>query len=156
MCIIIDTCTFYKVFNDQNKEHDKFKPVLKWIVGKKGKIIIGGTKYAKELSSAKALGILAEFEKRNRVVSLSTEKVDKRARELKKLEPNKQFDDEHLVAMVVVSRCCVVCTDDKKAIPYLKRRDLYSGGVKPPSIYRYKTHAPMCRKKNIVKVCRDE
>jgi rRNA-processing protein FCF1 len=155
MCIVIDTCAFSKVFNENNKEHINFAPIYKWIMKRNGKIIIGGAKYAKEVVKNN-LNFLSELERMNRIVRLDNKKVDDRAKELKELEPNKKFNDEHIVAMVGISRCCVVCTDEKEANPYLKRRDFYPDGMKPPKVYSAKSHAPLCCQRNIVKACRDD
>src|SRR5262245_41416936 len=123
MCVVIDTCTFSKVFNKENKDHDRFSPILNWIMKKRGKIIIGGAKYGKEVVAHNgALRILSELEKINRITRIDSGKVDALAREIKKIEPAAKFNDEHLLAMVGMSRCRVVCTDDRIAISYLKRR----------------------------------
>ena len=156
MCVVIDTCTFSKVFNEDDKNHDHFAPILKWITKKNGKIIIGGSKYAKEvLERGAALDLLTELERKNRLVKLDDKEVDDYAAALKKKAPEAKFNDEHIVAMVGISRCCVVCTDEKKAVPYLKRKDFYPAGVKPPSIYRNENHARLCCPRHIVGKCRD-
>jgi len=79
--------------------------------------------------------------------------VDKIAAELKAQVPDVQFNDEHIVAIVIVSRCKVVCSDDKESYPYIRRADLYPKGMKRPKIYRSKSHNQMCCKHNIVAAC---
>ena len=80
--------------------------------------------------------------------------VDKTAAALKERVNDENFDDEHLVALVSVSKCRVVCTDDQRAYPYLKRGDLYPPGVKRPKIYRTARNADLCCAANVVDVCR--
>jgi hypothetical protein len=154
MCIIIDTCTFSKVFNTTNKEHSRFVPVYDWIYKKRAKIIIGGTKYLGEMRHA--LKLLTEFEKKRQIIRLDTTIVDDTSCEVKQKEPSKKFNDEHLVAIIIVSGCRVICTDDTEAIPYLKRKDLYPQEAKPPSIYNRARHSKLCCDDNVVGICRDD
>lgn len=72
---------------------------------------------------------------------------------MKKIEPGKNFNDEHLVAIVISSRCAVVCTDDKIAMSYLKKRKFYPKKIRTPKIYSNKKHQNLCKKDNIVGVC---
>jgi hypothetical protein len=156
MCVVIDTCCLASVFDSRNKRHPNFSPVLKWIAYGNGRMILGGTKYKQELERApKFLKILSEFEKSRKVIEIPREKVDALALGLKEAVPDPSFNDEHLVALVIASRCCVVCTDDKNAILYLQRRDFYSEArLKRPKIYRYKKHGVMCSDQNVVGICR--
>jgi hypothetical protein len=146
------------VFEGDNKRHEKFVPVLKWITEGKGYMIYGGTKYDTELGkTTKILNIVVQLRKQRRAVHLSTAKVDALAATLKQKYPDPQFNDEHIVALVIASRCCVVCTDDNVAIAYLKRTDIFSGydGVSCPKIYRgHKKHKDLCCDKHIVEKCK--
>jgi len=47
------------------------------------------------------------------------------------LVDDKKFDDPHIVAILRLSGCGVVCTCDEKAIPFLKDKKLYGDGKKP-------------------------
>jgi predicted nucleic acid-binding protein len=115
-------------------------------------MIYGGTKYLKELSEVRGLAkLLTELEKQRRVEILPTTCVDSVAEEVTERVNDKRLNDEHLIAIVIVSRCRIICTDDKKAVPFIKRSDLYKKyGAKRPSIYRYATHKDMCGDKNVV------
>ena len=152
MCLVIDTCCLARVFDPKNAEHDDFIPVLEWISTGKGKMIYGGTKYKTELQSAKKyLRFLTELEKKRRLVVLKDMEIDPIAESLKLEVPDTRFDDEHIVAIVIVSKCRIVCTTDKRAIPYIKRKGFYSKhGVRPPKIYSRKRHRNLCCDANIV------
>jgi predicted nucleic acid-binding protein len=157
MCLVIDICCLGTVFEGRSKHHAKFLPVLNWI-NANGRLIYGGTKYNTELAkAAKFLAYVAELSRKRRTVKMPTDQVDAIAAELKRKVPDPQFNDEHLVALVIASRCRVVCTDDKTAISYLRRVDLFSDydGVSRPSIFRgHKNHKDLCRDEFIVAVCR--
>ena len=160
MCLVIDACTMSRVFNPANKEHYKFVHVLNWIMstGGKGRMVYGGTKYYDELVKSGGLSTLVELRKTGKAVWVKDEIVDKKAAELKELFPEDDFDDEHLVALVVVSRCCVVCTVDKTAMAYLKRKDVFGNehGVKRPKIYcGHKGNEELCCNENVADICKD-
>jgi predicted nucleic acid-binding protein len=155
MCLIIDTCTFNAVFNEQSKHHHKYAAVLDWVNRRRGKIIIGGTKYRNELKTEKILSILAEYQRKTKVVAIPDIYVDREAKRLKGVIGDKDFNDEHLVALVVVSGCRVLCTNDKRALPYIKCRALYPKGIRRPLIYQSERNAKLCSQDNIVEACEE-
>lgn len=153
MCVIIDTCAFRSVFNKDAKHHVKFAPVFDWITNKRGKIVVGGTTYLKEMADCGGLSVLAEYERMNRLATVSTKQVDDYEKKLKSTLVHRDFDDPHLVALVVVSKCQVVCTEEKRAIPFLTRKDLYPKKFKRPRIYRSSRNADLCCHENVVGAC---
>lgn len=156
MCIIVDTCCLALVFDGDSKDHPKFAPVLRWIYGN-GCMVYGGTKYNTELRKAmKYFTILTELSRARRAILMPTAQVDLIAAELKDQHPEPGFDDEHIVALVVASRCAVVCTNDAVAISYLRMREIFAErGLKRPSIYRgLRNNEKLCSDRNIVGVCR--
>ena len=154
MCAIVDNCAFSQVFDQTNKNHGKFKPVRDWIVDGAGKIVYGGSKYARELKQGRRAKFLAELSRRGKTVQMPTDKVDQTAGRLKKKVPEDAFDDEHIVALVIVSKCRIVCTGDGRSLPYLKRRDLYPTGVKRPKVYSSARNADLCCPRNVIDICR--
>jgi hypothetical protein len=154
MCVIVDSCAFSAVFNAKNKDHKRFLPIKSWILLGKGKMIYGGKKYNEELSGSFYLGILKELRTARKLVKVDDDKVDSLCLKLKKKRPQSGFNDEHLVAIAIVSRCCVICTAEKKAIPHLQDKDLYPADMKLPKIYRSTRNKALCCDKHIVPVCR--
>ena len=154
MCAIIDNCAFSQVFNEADKNHKKFKPVNDWIVSGSGKFVYGGTKYIEQLKQGRRARLVAELSRRGKVVRLPTEEVDAVAAKLKEKVPDRDFDDEHIVAIAIVSKCRIVCTGDKRSHPYIKRRDLYPKPMKPPKIYQSARNSELCCPQNIAKICR--
>ena len=156
MCLVIDTCCLSMVFDGRNRKHQGYVPVLKWINGK-GRLVYGGSKYNTELARApKFLPYLAELTRIRHVIRIPSPQVDAIAAELKVECPDPEFNDEHIVALVIAARCCVVCTDDNDAIAYLRRSELFAGrDASRPSIFRgRRSHAKLCCDKNVVGVCR--
>lgn len=152
MCLVIDACCLVKVFDPTNREHDRFVPVWEWINNGPGRMIYGGTKYLKELRQiTRVLRLVAELSRKGRVKILAEASVDTLADEVKQQVNDSGFNDEHLVAIVIVSRCHVICTDDRQAMPYLKRSDLYARhNLERPRIYTKQSHKHLCCAANLV------
>ncbi|HEV2521519.1 MAG TPA: hypothetical protein VGT24_03985 [Candidatus Acidoferrales bacterium] len=156
---MIDICCLGMVFDGRNKKHPQFTPVLEWI-NAGGYMIYGGTKYNEELRRIpKYLPYIAELSKKRRTIRIESDVVDRIATNLKEKIADPDFDDEHLVALVIASRCCVVCTDDNGAISFLRRSDLFKGyiGANRPKIYRgRKSHGRLCCSEHVVGICREQ
>jgi hypothetical protein len=154
VCVVIDACCLVKVFDPENREHGQFAPIWEWISRGRGRMIYGGTKYLAELSRVrKVLPIVNELQRKGRVKVMSGAGVDTVAAKIKQKVGDGTFDDEHLVAIVIVSRCRVVCTDDESAMPYLKRPKLFADyGMKRPKIYNRSTHEHLCCDENLIHI----
>jgi hypothetical protein len=119
-------------------------------------MIYGGTKYRTELGQAhRFVGIIAELARTGKTIQIPDDAVDVTASALKARVTDPEFDDEHLVALVIVSRCFVVCTTDHVAISYLKRRDMYSGyNVRRPKIYSSYRNRDLCCDRHLIEFSR--
>lgn len=155
MCLVIDTCCLGMVFDKHNKNHLHFAAVLDWVVFGKGRMIYGGTKYNRELRQAyRFLGIVSELKRSQKAIEMPTTEVDIIAEEVKVQAADPRFDDEHIAALVILSRCCVVCTNDGVAISNLKRPELFSDyGMKHPKIYSSKRNQDLCCNQHLVAIC---
>jgi hypothetical protein len=151
MCLLIDACCIPKVFDQKNSCHADYEPILDWITHGDGRMVYGGTKYGTELRElAKYLRIISELQRKGRAFVLPQSDVDTIANGLRAQIADPEFNDEHLVAIVIVSRCCVVCTEDTTAISYLKRRAFYlNHGMKKPKIYHSHRNRNLCCRRNV-------
>ena len=119
-------------------------------------MIYGGTKYNRELRDWGMFRIVSELTKQRKTVQIPAATVDPIALALKAKFPEAEFDDEHIVALVIASRCRVVCTNDNPAISYLDG-PMYSPTIKVSSvqIFRgHKDHKKLCCDKHVVAICR--
>lgn len=138
MCVIVDANTLSIVFNNDLKAKEQFEPVLNWVLQGKGKFIIGGTKYMNELKKVnKALNFLTMLKMRtkDKVIILPDVFVDKIQKEIEAKVSDPDFDDPHLPAMVIVSRCMVICSLDARSVDFVTMPKLYPKGVKVPRYY---------------------
>lgn len=155
MCLILDTNAFGLFFESTNKQHDDFKPALDWVVRGKGKLVYGGNKYKEEMKTAsKYLRFFSNLERAGKLVKLDDDRVNLAQYNVESLETCKDFDDPHLIAIVLESNCRIVCTKDSRAMPYLKNQKFFSGAVKKPKIYSSKKNANLLVDQNISEICR--
>ena len=155
MCIVIDINTLSPVFNPTDQKHLEFLPVLKWICKDKGKIVFGGTKYNEELKRAhKYLRILRYLDAAGKVVRIDDNTVDNEEMRLNDQLTHRDFDDAHLVAIVIVSQCKVICTSDSRAHSFIKDQSLYPKHVKRPSIYSGLKNSHLLCDENIASCCK--
>lgn len=155
MCIVIDTNTLSKVFKSTDTKHPDFRPVLEWIRDGNGKVIVGGTTFNGELFTKvqwflKAYRLLRQHGK---VVEIDTKKVDKQEMWLKSQTTDKDFDDPHIVALVGISGCKLLCTGDKRSFRFVQNKGLYPKGKSPPAIYTKKRNKGLLCDSNLASCC---
>ncbi|MBF0337359.1 MAG: hypothetical protein HQL05_05960 [Nitrospirae bacterium] len=142
------------MFDTDNVEHHEFEPVFEWITRGKGKIVYGGSTYAKELEEMKTRrNVLKSFDKARKIVYINDVTVDDKEEEYKAHVNNRDFDDPHIVAIIAVSGVKLVCTNDDRSIPFLKNKKFYPKG-KSPKIYTSKKNANLLCDNNIAKCCK--
>ncbi|QGX40594.1 hypothetical protein [Permianibacter aggregans] len=101
MCVVIDTCSISVVFDRGNLLHKNFAPVLEWIVNGGGKLVMGGSKYLKEIENmSRYLALFKTLDDARKIVRVDRGAVDKKQRELEKLLRHSAFDDPHIVALL--------------------------------------------------------
>lgn len=152
MCIIIDTCVLASVFDVTSADHGEFAPIRKWIYKGKGKMIYGGTKYKQEIPP-KYYRILIELENMNKTVRLLDKTVDTCQKEVENKIKSRKYNDPHLVAIAIVSRCRLVTTCDIEAKNCLREKRLYPKKMARPKIYSGKSNVNLIHDKNIVSCC---
>ncbi len=157
MCIVIDSDTLSCVFNENNSKHRLFKPVKDWVSEGEGKVVLGGSTYKKELSKMpRYIGFINSLDKKRRVVRIPSSEVDEYEDKLKVKVPEKSFDDAHILAIVAISKCLLVCTQDSKSLKYLKSVDLYPKHCARPKFFMGSDKSPvalLCRE-NIADICK--
>jgi hypothetical protein len=154
MCIIIDANTLGSVFNSSSANHDEFKPVFDWIWEGKGKIVYGGTKYKEEVSNSKYLGLITEFRRQGKAVLIDDQSVDQEAERVSKLIVHRDFDDQHLVGLLLVSGCILICSLDKRAYPFFTHTMFFNNPKGRPKIYSGRRNNKLLNDKYITSVCK--
>ena len=151
--IVLDTNSFPSVFDPNSSDNADFCYVLRWVIKQKHACFVyGGTKYKCELiKMTKYFRIMNEFRKAGKFVEINEQLIDINADQLKKNCTDDDFDDEHIVAILNVSGCKLVCTKDTSSMMYIKRKDFYSDH-KAPRIYSSAKNKNLLRANNIVEL----
>lgn len=151
MCIVIDTNTLSHVFNEKDEKHPEFKPVRDWIVNGQGKVVFGGTKYIAEIGP-RLIPVLLALRTANKAVRVSDSCVNGVADEISKVIQHDDFDDQHIVALLMKSGCKLVCSLDVRAYPYFQHMEFFGAG-KRPKIYSGSRNADLLCNSNIAQLC---
>lgn len=148
MCIIADPPTFTPMFKSTDPEHGVFSPVREWVINGPGKFVMGGSTYQRELLAVKSIiPLLGELEKKRKVIRWSEVAVDGDEKTVKEIEPAKNFDDPHLVSLVRLTGCRLICIRDPRAHRYLRSAKFYRALKGRPRLYtRVKNSALLCTK----------
>jgi len=150
MPIIIDTNTIPSVFSISSSDHEEFKPVLEWIVTGKGLMIFGGTKYLGEISKMKKFTKILSMLRTYKKVHIGCHKtIDKLEKEITKKIDDKDFDDPHLAAITINTKCKLICSKDKRSIKFVTNKDIYPGKMKAPSYYTGKRNKKLLSEKYV-------
>ena len=152
MCIVIDANTFHKMVDTNNED---FTPLNNWIQNTDHKIIHGGSTYSKELLLHNDFRrYLKGLERVGKTKEIETKQVDELEEKLKLYFINTAYDDHHLVAILFISGCKLVCSHDKGFHKLIKdccsdtgkRKIIRKTSVKQISkvkIYQNKNHSDM-------------
>lgn len=147
MCIVIDADTLSRVFNNENREHVDFIPVQDWIIKGKGKMVFGGSKYQQELEAVKYLrGLILQLDKANKIRYADSDRVDSKGQELSQILVHRDFDDQHIIAIVIVSGANLICTGETRAVPFYTKKLFYPKG-RVPKIYKSMHNKDLLNKK---------
>ncbi len=153
MCLVVDANVFSSVFRSDSCNHAEFAPVLSWITDGPGFLVYGGTKFNDELKNAKRyLAVFIELKKKGKAKEVSRALVDQHEEVVKNLVGHDKCDDFHIIAIFRVSGCLLFCSNDARADCYIKDKQLYENGQRPPSIYRSGKHRKLLNQHNIVQI----
>lgn len=134
--ILIDINSLPCVFNGTNSKYKDFSAVKKWIDKGLGIIVFGGSKYRKELHKCYCyLKLLNEYNKQNKVKMLEDSNVDQIEDKIKKITKNTDCDDQHIMAILFISKTTLLCTTDKRSHSFVKDKKNYPGKIDKVKIY---------------------
>jgi len=153
MCIVVDTNTFSCVFNQKNKEHFKYSPVYDWIINKEGSLVYGGSTLISEFRGNK-LNLIKLLSDKNKTVRIDSKLVDKKEEQVKMIvDDDEDFDDPHIIALLQVSKCKLICTHDKRLDSFIKDQRFFKKRTIQPRIYRNKKNEHLLCRQNIGTCC---
>jgi hypothetical protein len=149
MCLIIDANSLSEFFVKPD-----YLPAYKWIAHGAGKVIIGGTKYENELARCEAaLDLIVELGRKGKTRKLEDSLVDEKQEEVE-ARSDLESDDPHIIAMVILSKCRVVCTNDRGLQKDFKKQFRKRFGVAKPRTYKGVAQKGVLTAKHIVAFCK--
>jgi len=153
MCIIIDTNTLASVFDQTSANHANFKPVYDWIYTGKGKVVYGGTRYLNEIK--KYAGVFNELKNKKKAIKVNDDLVDRMEVEISDKIVHADFDDQHLVALLIISGTKLICSLDERAYKYFKHEQFFNRAGKRPKIFRgSQQNKDLLTDNNIADICK--
>lgn len=137
MCIVIDVNRLPSVLSTKSQDHVEYVPILDWIRRRRTKIVYGGTEYTRQLKEMKRyFRILQEMSRAGQVKVLDKDTVDLIQAEIDQRTTSENSNDPFIVAIIIVSKCKLLCSNDTASFSFIRNRSLYPNGIKPPKIYR--------------------
>jgi predicted nucleic acid-binding protein len=152
MCIVVDTNTLASVFDKTSANHAEFKPVFDWVIEGKGQVVFGGSKYLKEIT--KYLGLFRELRNARLAILVDSDKVDVVTAEVSAKVQDEDFDDQHLVALLIVSGCKLICSLDRRAYPYFTHAAFFTPANNRPRIYSSSRNEDLLVDAHIADICK--
>lgn len=156
MCIVIDVNAFPSVFNESSADHNDFSYVKDWIrrPNHRAKLVYGGSQYKKELRQMpKYQAIILELDKIRKVCEIDGLAVDRWQRRIDAKYKHKDFDDSHIIAIIAISTCRLICTKDRRSFPFLLNKSFYPRNFKLPKLYTSKRNSDLLNNKNMSNCC---
>ncbi len=155
MCIVIDKNTLANVFNKRDSKHFEFEPVYDWIINKRGKIIMGGSTYKKELrDSGSYLRLIRNLSTANKVFYSNDKEVDDYEEMIIEKINDPRCDDAHLIAILAISKCFLLCTNDMRSKKYLRNKEFYPPNARKTKFYTNQKSASILDDRNLVEDCK--
>lgn len=142
MCIVIDANIVPVVFSRNNSRHEDYKSVLLWFIKGRAKLVLGGYFWRKEIGTSlrSYLPLMQELSRLNKTHMISDTEVDVLSTSLKAIEPDEDFDDPHIVALLSISGARILCSEDARSFRFVKDRRFYRNGRIPPKILDLSKH----------------
>ncbi len=139
MCIVVDINTLAPVFNEMCVRHEEFCPVKNWIDKGRGFLVFGGTRYKEELRRTyRYLRLVRQMKDSGQAVAIRDDLVDAAEVEVIEVTKGTDCDDQHIIALLGVSRCPLFCSNDSRSYKYIGDKSLYPKGMARVRIYSSK------------------
>lgn len=136
MCIVVDINTLAPVFSEKCHQHEDFRPVKEWIDKGRGFLVFGGTRYKHELSRTyRYLRLVRQMKDSGQAIAIRDDLVDATEAEVIEMTEATDCDDQHIIALLGISRCPLFCSHDSRSYKFIRDRSLYPKGMTRVRIY---------------------
>lgn len=136
MTIVVDVNVLPCVFNPSNQKHSEFCHVADWIYMGNGFLVFGGTRYKRELARMPSyLKLVRALKDAGQAIPIRDEAVDAQEGSVKMATRGTSCDDPHIIALLGVSRCPLLCSEDGRSYQFIRNRALYPRGAPRVRVY---------------------
>lgn len=136
MTIVVDVNTLSSVFNPKDTKYNDFSYVAQWIENNKGFLVYGGSKYKQELARMpRYLTLVTELRKRGKAIAILDAPVDIQEKFVQQATNGSDCDDPHIIALLGVSRCPLLCSRDTRSFQFIKNKTLFPKNAPSVRIY---------------------
>ncbi len=97
----------------------------------------------------KFIPILRFLREMNKVYIGNKENIDRIQSEIEALNHDPDFDDPHLPAIVIDTKCKIICSEDKRSIPFVRDRKFYPNDFTPPMYFTKSSNKNLLCDENI-------
>jgi hypothetical protein len=154
MTVVIDNNTLNAWENEKDQMHEDLLPVVDWIKSRKGVLVYGGKTYIHEITKIAVLKLIKEWSIQGLAIKIDDELIQREIDRINSLNPPNKFDDRHILALLLVSKVCLLVTLDGKSIPFIEDKTTYYPKIKIRKIkfYQNRNHINLLCNKNIVNI----
>ena len=144
MCVVVDANTLPILLNPRNSRHSEYIDILNWIIFGKSKITLGGYLLKKEIAEklSSYLPAIMEFSRFQKVHFIDNDEVERETEKVKEKENNDDFDDPHIIALIIVSKARIFCSDDARSFKFVNDVKFYPKNYSKPKIFTSINHKP--------------
>ena len=144
MCVVIDANTLSCVFKSSNVCHENFIPVLEWIICGRAKLSLGGKLLVKEIAEKQCsfMKFIQELKKIKKVHTFDDSQIDNLTSEIEKQIKDPDFDDPHIIALLIISKATILCSNDQRLFRFVPLVKKMTKGASDPKIYTSISHKP--------------
>lgn len=136
MTIVVDINCLPLVFSEEAQDHENFRPVKRFLDSGRGVLIYGGSKYLGELAQmTRYMRTIRLMSDQGRAVKIDKDAVDAKQAEVAKAVEGTDCDDPHIIALLAVSNCGLLCSVDRRSFPYVQDPSFYPRNHPGVSIY---------------------
>ncbi len=86
------------------------------------------------------------------MVEINDGMIDQYEKALQERNHQRAFNDKHIVAIIAISGCRLLCSKDAESYQFVKDKEFYPEDVKIPKIYSGKRNRDLLSTKNIAKL----
>lgn len=126
MTVVIDANAFAAVFDPENADHKEFSELKRWIESGGGFLVYGGAKYKREVAQGyRRQRLIRQLKDAGKAFEICDDVVDALQADIDVATRGTDCNDQHIIALLIASRCALLCSNDISSFGHVKNAALY-------------------------------